>query len=477
MTSSNLDELREEYTPDELEAALKALKGKLFIPHEGGQREVLDASGRFKVVAAGRRWGKTKAAAREVVRAARQGDSMNWWVANTYRNVRRGYREVVRQTPRELLAKEPPVSTSNELILQYKTGALVEFYSAGNADALAGEGLDFLVVDEAGLILDSVWYQLLRPTLMDKKGRAFIISTPRGRNWFYKLFMKGQAREKGYESWRFPQTANPTIDPEETENAKLEMPEIFYRQEILAEFLASGASIFGRGVEHIGTVIKGLADPRGDVFVGIDLAKQADFTVISAARGEDAVPVYLERFTDVSWPVQRKRIHAAVEYLENYPGVTSVTVLVDVTGVGDVVYDDLMDEGLYCIPIPFSNAWKDKAVKLLAADMEQGRGHITEEQLEEFESYAFTITDSGKFKYEASVGHDDYVSAKLLEHWGLHFEGPPAIQALMELEEEPENESILPPQEEWTELPSAQEIMEQPGAWAGFEGNGLRPFS
>lgn len=419
----------------ELERALESVKGRLFIPHAGGQIEVLDNEARFQAIAAGRRWGKTKLAARKIIREALgKPGSMNWWIANTYKNVRRGYRNVVRQIPPALLAKPAPASTSNELILEFKNGAIIEFYSGGNPDALAGEGVDFAVVDEAALIPDAVWQQLIRPTLMDTKGGALIISTPRGKNWFWNMYQRGQGPDKAYASWRFPQSSNPYIDPEETAAAREELPELLFRQEIMAEFLAAGASIFGLGLERDGAIVDGLYTPRGQVYMGIDLAKHEDFTVISAVRGEDRKPVYHDRFNTISWPEQRRLIREAVADLEALRNVESVTVLMDSTGVGDVNYDDLSDEGLDVVPIKFSNDWKEKAVKLLAADLEQGKAFILPEQQTEFESYEYTMTDAGRYKFEAATGHDDEVSAKLLEHWGIYHEGPPDIHTL-EVEE------------------------------------------
>lgn len=414
--------------PELLESALQEFGHRAFIPHEGGQIEVMRCPARFRVLAAGRRWGKTKLAAHEVIAAAMEKpNQVVWWVANTYRNVARGYKEVVRQLPPALLAKTAPAYTSNTLYLQFANGSVIEFYSGGSPDALAGEGVDFMVVDEGALIPDNVWNQMLRATLMDKGGRAIIISTPRGHNWFWKIYELGKGSSAEYAAFHFPQTSNPYVPLSETEAVKAELPEMMFRQEIMAEFLAAGASIFGEGLNHAGTLVDYLVDPLGDVFVGIDLAKHDDFTVISASNYEGRQPCHLEKFNDLSWPAQRARIHNAVEYIQGQPGVTSVTILMDTTGMGDVVFDDLTDEGLEIIPIVFTNAWKESAVKLLAADLEQGRAHVLEEQLPEFSSYAMSITPGGRYKFEAASGHDDEVSAKLLEHWGLVHEGPGGV--------------------------------------------------
>lgn len=458
--------------PGLLEAALREIAHRTFVPHEGGQVDVMQSDARFRVLAAGRRWGKTKLAAHEVIEAAQKPNQVVWWVANTYRNVARGYKEVVRQLPPSMLAKAAPSYTSNTLYLQLANGSVIEFYSGGSPDALAGEGVDFMVVDEGALIPDQVWNQMLRATLMDKGGRAIIISTPRGHNWFWKLYNMGLNQSLGeYAAWHFPQTSNPYVPLSETEAVKAELPEMIFRQEIMAEFLAAGASIFGTGLDKEGAVLSMLADPRGHLFMGIDLAKKDDFTVISACN-EDRLPVYREKFNDISWPAQRTRIHEAVDFLRGQPGVRSVTALMDTTGLGDVVYDDLTDEGLDIIPIKFTNEWKDMAVRLLAADLEQSKAHILDEQLPEFSSYAMTMTPAGRYKYEAATGHDDEVSAKLLEHWGVVHEGPIGI---INVDAAPVKSGIdvrnMPPQADLTELvpDSPMDIMRRASAWSAVE--------
>lgn len=449
----------------ELERALDAVRGRVFVPHPD-QAKVLDSTARFRTVAAGRRFGKTKLAARTIIsKALAKPGSMNWWVANSYKNVRRGYREVVRQLPPSLLAKPAPADTSNELLLQLKNGSVIEFYSGGNPDALAGEGVNFAVIDEAALIPDIVWQQLIRPTLMDTKGEALIISTPRGKNWFYTMFRRGQdPLDREYASWQFAQSSNPYIDAEETEAARTELPELLFRQEIMAEFLAAGASIFGLGLEREGSVVDGLYAPKGTLYMGVDLAKHEDFTVISVSRGEDRKPVFHDRFNSLSWPTQRQIIREAVADLEALPEVESVTVLMDSTGIGDVNYDDLSDEGLDVIPVKFTNDWKEKAVKLLAADLEQGKAFILPEQVREFESYEMSMTEAGRLKFEAATGHDDEISAKLLEHWGLYHEAPPAVHNF-EVEEAAVVDAI-PTGDSTIKQDSIAEIMARADAWS-----------
>jgi hypothetical protein len=454
-------------------AARERLRQKRFRAHAGGQENILRSEARFRTLAAGRRWGKTKVAAHEIVRRARKDKQMLWWVANTYKNVSRGYREVVAQLPSSWLAKPAPAYTSTTKILQLKNGTMIEFYSGGSPDALAGEGVDFVVVDEAALIPDNVWQQSIRPTLMDTGGEAFIISTPRGHNWFWEMWKLGQQGKAGYESWRFAQTANPYVPQAETDAAENELPTIIFKQEIMAEFLAAGASIFGMGLERSDSVVDEIVEPRGNIFVGIDLAKKQDFTVITADREIDGMPCYYERFQELDWPTQQNRIGAAIAELEDTPGVESVTALLDSTGIGDVVYDNLTAAGVDVMPVQFTNQSKEQMARLLAADMEHGRARILADMREEFESYEFTLTPSGRYQFEAASGHDDMVAAKMLSHWGRIHEGGANLEITGIDRDDPEAEAalrdVILAAIPMPEPDSLFDIMQRPDAWDGLD--------
>lgn len=445
--------------------ALQEVRSRLLRPHGGGQVEVLSNRARFRVVRAGRRWGKTKIAARETIREAiTNPGTVNWWIANRWRNTRRGYRNILKQLPPSLLAKPAPSETANELTLHLRNGSSIEFYSAESPDSLAGEGVWFVVYDEAALTKEGVWSQLIRPTLMDTGGSAMLISTPRGKNWFYDLWWRGQDPAfEDHASWHFPQWTNPYIPAAETEAARHELPSLVFAQEIAAEFVSNAASIF-RAPE--GAVLAGTDDPDGLVIFGVDWAKKEDFTVITGANAETRRPCYHQRFNDLSWPVQKRALLDAVDYvLAN--GAEHVAVYVDATGgsVGDVMLDELLETGLDVQGIDFSNQWKVQAVKLLAKDLEQENAYILEAQREEFESYEYELTASGNWKFAAARGHDDEVAAKLLEHWGLVREGSPDIHEVRWTDADAEEEALV--EEETTPIvaddPGA--IMARPDAW------------
>lgn len=432
-----------EADPEAFEALMRKVAGKMLVPHSQGQTEVLTAEQRFLVLCAGRRWGKTKIGAARALKEARRRKCIIWWVAPTYKVVKRGYAEIKAQLPDDLLTKPAPPDSvfdaGRSIRLTFKNGSVMEFYSAERPEGMLGGSCDFALLDEAATMPEHVWTQILRPTLADRQGSALFISTPRGLNWFYYIWGRGQSdspADKDFRSWHFPSRTNPTIPSSEFDQMAEEMPAAEYEQEVLAQFISQSASVFrfprvrdeeGNDMEGTNAALMPIQQPLGHVCIGIDLAKHNDWTVITGVRSGDRVPCYHERFNQVSWPTQKERIKDAIAKIQVTAEAT--TILMDVGGPGDVIFDDLEMEGYDIVPINFTK-WKEQAVKLLVSDIEQGRAFIHKDQLSEFQHYSYSITATGRWKYAAAKGHDDEVSAALLANWGVVHEGAPSVQTL-----------------------------------------------
>ena len=458
-----------------------------------GVAGILDVVARFKVLDCGRRWGKTKLAAKIALGKAREPDQMIWWVAPTYKIVKRGYREILRQLPRGTLAKPAPPDThfdaGRSVILKFKNGTQIEFYSAERPEGMLGEGVDYAVLDEAAIMPPNIWEQVVRPTLMDREGGALLISTPRGRNYFYKAFKRGQdPQDPEWASWQFPSWTNIHLPEGEIEEMRKDLPAVLFAQEVEAKFIAEGSSIFIIPSQ----IIQPLAKPSGHVVLGIDLAKTVDYTVIYGANAATRRNCYFERFQDVTWPRQRRRIIKVCNDLYAQ-GVTGITLMVDGTGLGDPMVDELEELGYDVIGLNFTT-FKDKMVRLLAKDMEDGKAFIVADYVDEFESYQITQTPKGRVTYGAPAGgHDDVVSAKMLQHWGIVMEGTPEVhvmngvdvdeivQDFEGLDEDDEPENVDPdyfmdydddvatdtgaPVVRQVAIPSVLDRMNHPGAW------------
>ena len=257
--------------------------------HEA-QQTVKDDPARWKILCAGRRFGKSRLGVQLCLEQALDGGRV-WWVAPTFAIARVGWRDVVAAASE--FPKEAGVNIKiGDMEVTFPSGGSISVKSADNPQRLRGEGLNYLVMDEAAFVREETWTEVLRPTLTENKGEALFISTPIGMdNWFYKLWEKAEQAED-WDRFQFPTTANPMIDPQEVESAREDLGELVFAQEYLAEFISEGAQIFkptwfNYYKEGVGTVtadgkkyeVKDLVK-----FATVDLAvytrESADYTVI-----------------------------------------------------------------------------------------------------------------------------------------------------------------------------------------------------
>jgi phage FluMu gp28-like protein len=439
MSSDKLRALAEA-DPEAARALLEKLQAKIVIPHAGGQQEIMEDETRFQIVCCGRRFGKTVVGAKKALKKCRTSNQMVWWVAPTYKVVKRGYKEVLRQLPDNVLSHTPPNDSAfdagRSVVLKFQNGSKMEFYSAERPEGMLGEGVDYVVLDEAATMPKHVWETIVRPTLIDREGQALMISTPRGRNWFYYLWLRGQKESTGYKSWRFPTAANPHLPPSEIEDMRATMPLVTFQQEVLAEFIASAGSVFRFNVN----IIMEQMQPQGRVVVGVDLAKTNDFTVFSAGNAGDMTPCGFDRFNEVAWKVQRERLKQFVKQLKK-EGAKHVTLLMDSTGVGDPIVEEMEADGYDVVGVNFTKT-KQHMVTQLSKDLEDGLVRLFEgEEIHEFENYTYKITEAGRWTYSAPEGqHDDCVAAKMLQHWGIVQEGAPDVTAISAADADPEED-------------------------------------
>lgn len=205
------------------------------------QREVWEHPARFKVVAAGRRFGKTVlGTGKAIIKAASRPDANVWWVSPSHNQSRMALRMVANAIPK----KHREVNrTLSEIYLS--SGGRIAFKSGERWDNLRGEGLDLVVVDEAAFVAEDVWTQAIRPALSDRNGEGLLISTFDGENWFYQLYRFALDPENDqWMGWRFPTSANPFIPAAEIEEARRNLPKEVFEQEYEASPLAFAGAVF-----------------------------------------------------------------------------------------------------------------------------------------------------------------------------------------------------------------------------------------
>lgn len=187
------------------EKKIRTSQGKLIQPLHPGHLTVSMDPARFKVLACGRRWGKTLYTALVALAVLMQPRRRVWIVAPDYSLCEKVFRELYNILVIQLKLIKPGKpgggrarNQKGEYFLETPWGSVLEAKSLENPDSLAGEALDLVIVDEAAInpAIYDIWTQMLKPTLMDKSGSAIFISTPRGRNGFYKMFLMGQKGQK-----------------------------------------------------------------------------------------------------------------------------------------------------------------------------------------------------------------------------------------------------------------------------------------
>lgn len=184
---------------------VRTTQGKLIVPLHSGHLEVIKDPARFKVLACGRRWGKTLLTALIALAVLMQINRRVWIVAPDYGLCEKVFRELYHILVIQLKIIKPGKpgggrarNQKGDYYLETPWGSVLEAKSMENPDSLAGEANDLIIVDEAAInpSLEDIWTQMLQPTLMDKEGSAVFISTPRGKNSFYKLFLFGQTGKR-----------------------------------------------------------------------------------------------------------------------------------------------------------------------------------------------------------------------------------------------------------------------------------------
>ena len=244
------------------------------------QQSVFESDVRFKIVAAGRRTGKSRLAAWMLIINALQTERGHvFYVAPTQGQAR----DIMWNTLLEL--GNPVISGSHVNNMQIKliNGATISLKGADRPETMRGVSLKFLVLDEYADMKPSVWETVLRPALADQKGDALFIGTPLGRNHFYDLYKYAElGDDPTYQAWHFTSYDNPLLDPEEIDVAKKSMSSYAFRQEFMASFEALGSEIFKEDWVSFSN-----DEPEdGDYYIAVDLAGFADVASNATGKGK-----------------------------------------------------------------------------------------------------------------------------------------------------------------------------------------------
>jgi hypothetical protein len=363
------------------------------------QKEILDDPSRFKCICAGRRVGKSTICQIQTIIKLVNGLRVAY-ITPEFGLAEKFYDDIINMIPDGMIVNKNKSRLKFELV----TGGKIQFFSGEALHRVRGYEFDHLIVDEAAYLddLENEWNNSIRPLLMKTRGSAVFISTPRGKNYFYSLFQKGLNQEEGFKSWQFSSHYNPYLPKEELDELVESMPEANYRQEILAEPGENLANPFGTDAINRNT-IKTLPNNQPTV-IAADLARVNDWTVIIGLDA-NGVMCYFDRFK-LPWTQTVDKIK---QVRDRFP---TPQIIVDATGVGSVILEQLQNEIYNVHGFTFTGDSKPKVMHQLIKTVETNGIKFNEQTAQEMHTFEFKYSSSGNLKYQAAAGyHDDCIAA------------------------------------------------------------------
>ena len=345
-----------------------------------------------------------------------------WHIAPTFRQTLEGWRKYG-----EIFPKGYCVRFKSPLRAYFpSTGSEVEFRSTHNSayEHWRAAGLDFADWDESGTIPHDA-FLTLQPMLTDNPhSTQTCIGSPRGRNWFHEKCMLGRDKNSGWWSppFAWPSILRPSFSRSEWERMKRELPDMWFRQEFLAEFLTNTQGAFrqdvGSDFEYIEFDQLNSYARRHELHIGVDFARKVDFTeiVVTDERGR---VIYHERYQLTGWPEIVERCFLVQQACRGAP------MAIDATGLGDVVLAMLLERGCEDV-YPYIYTNDTKAGLFITGQKLNERGKIKVPRSDsyschEFEACEVDVNKNGKYIFGAPQGeHDDFVNAVLLALWLAH---------------------------------------------------------
>lgn len=248
------------------------------------QETIAQDSHRFKVVIAGRRFGKTFLSIRQLCYHARIPNKEIFYITSSYRSAKM---IVWKPLKRRLLdLRWVDKVNESELSITLKNGSTISLKGAENPDSLRGPSLSYCVIDEVAEVDSTLWYEVIRPALADQQGGAMFIGTPKGKgNWSYELFTMHEQHED-WKSWQFRTIDGGWVKPEEIAAARAELDERTFRQEFEATFETfEGVIAYNFSREHN---IKSLVNPdTRTLHIGMDFNTSPVTAAVFVQQGKE----------------------------------------------------------------------------------------------------------------------------------------------------------------------------------------------
>jgi hypothetical protein len=403
-------------------------------PH-AKQLEIMRHPARHKVVCAGRRGGKTFFCAELSIEGLLDGKKV--LLTSTTQDQADTFWDYIKDWLHPLI--ETKVAYKNEARRIIRMGAgRIHVKTGRDPDVLRGGDADLLVLDECALLDPDAWDKVGAPMLADRDGTVIFISTPRRKNWFYQMYLRGlDPLRPDWKSFHFTTLDNPHLSERAVAELGENMTEESYRQEILAEFLEGQGQVFRRVGEC--AVLDAITRPGyyplmvrpaypGRFVFGVDWAQTQDYTVISIMDVKTRELVAVDRFNQIDWELQRARLTQLAEAWK------PERIICEINSVGSPNFEALDRQGLPVEAFNTTISTKGPLIESLVLAFEREEIAIINDgaligELEAYERKVSPITM--RSTYSAPEGmHDDMVMSLALAWHGVVNPPLPSLKRL-----------------------------------------------
>lgn len=381
-----------------------------FNPHLGQQKvidEFVKTETKFGVVVSSRQWGKSLLAVNSLLYwILNNPKSKSGWISPIYKQCRKVFDELVEAT------KDIVVSANKaELTIEYINGSSIQFLSAERPDSIRGFSFHYLVVDESAFLKQDAFDQAILPTLSALGKKCLLISTPKGKNWFYNWYLKGLDNRDDVISFKGYATDNPFVDQQFIIEAKQSMPPSVFKQEFEAEFTDDGNDVF-KNLEHV-SIISRWREPQSTnrYYIGIDPALSGDYSVLSIMDDMGRV-CFISRQTNTTFQ------SLAGEYNNIIGRYAPRSIAIETNGLGIGLYE--LIDSRNKVNWKTTNDNKAKGIQNLIYDIENSEIELPSRDFmpecwDEFSAFSYSQSPTGKLVFSAPNGyHDDIVMSIML---------------------------------------------------------------
>lgn len=385
---------------------------QLYNPHKN-QRIIHDSinneSYKYYVLNIGRQFGKSLLAENQCYYwAINEPKSKIAWASPIYKQAKKVFDEMVLA-----FVNTPVIASSNkqDLVIELFNGSMIQFFSTERYDNIRGFTFDYLICDEFAFMEEAAWTEVLRATVLVKGKKVLLISTPKGKNHFYRIHSMETVNPQ-YKSFSMTSYDNPIINPIEIDDARVSLPDHVFRQEYLAEFIEGGVGLFDK-VNYSNQF-----ELTTRLYAGIDIGRADDYTVLSITN-ENGKQVFVDRWRKDTWG---NIVNKIVDVLDKYNPIT----MVEVNSVGDAVFEQIknkVNNKNNLIPFVTTSKTKQDIIEIASVASQNNEMQLLDVDWlkKEFEIFTYEYNPKTRsIKYSAPNGfHDDGVIASCLSYYSM----------------------------------------------------------